>query len=260
MRKIVFILLFLMFFSLPHSINAQNDEAWSYLDDIVDQALLLTKQEKYEEAKKMLTHFSEQFMKTYPKDENITMNDLRVITITTDEALKALTAVNQERQDSVKKVTQLRLAIDALHSEHQPLWKEMENTILKSFNALKSAALNNENENFKQQFNEFSEHLSIIYPSLVIDLDPDQIAKLDSHIRFLEKYDSVSGKNKKEHLELMEKDLLIIFGSMEENEVDPSFIWVMVTTGSIIFSTLLYVGWRKYKSEQISTIKFRGRH
>lgn len=255
-RKIVSILFLLLF--IPQIVFA-NNETWAYLDNIVDQALLLTKQEKYEEAKQLLTHFSDQFIKTHPKDENITMNDLRVITISTDEAIKAVTAVSLQPTERIRKVTQLRLAIDALHSDHQPLWRDMEKSVIKSFEHLKEAALSGDKEKLKLQFNQFSSIFDTIYPSLVIDLDPEEISRLDSHLRFLETYDRISEQNKKEHLAMMETELLKLFGRVTDDEADPSLIWVMITTGSVIFATLVYVGWRKYKGEKINSMKDQGR-
>lgn len=256
-RKTFITFIFLLFL-FPQYMSA-NEDAWSYLDDLTDQAILLTKQEKYEEAKKMLEHFSVQFVKRQPDKDNLTMNDLRVISISTDEAIKALTAVTLEHSERIRKVTQLRLAVDALHTEHQPLWRAMEDSVLNSFKKLKDAALSNNKEEFKLQFNIFSTKLDTIYPSLVIDLDPEYISRLDSHLRFLEAYDHVSEKNKKEHLKVMEKDILKLFGKTTDDEADPSLIWVIVTTGGIIFTALLYVGWRKYKGEKITIIKYRGR-
>lgn len=258
MIKKMVMALFCLFFLIPHFISANND-GWTYLDNIVDQALLLTKQEKYTEAKKMLEHFGDQFIKTYPKEDHITMNDLRVITISTDEAIKALTAVTLSYDERVRKITQLRLALDALHSDQQPLWMAMENSVLDSFQRMKEADLEEDKEKFKLQFNIFMEKLDTIYPSLVIDLEPDAISRLDSHIRFLEAYDRISEKNKKEHLHIMEKDMYELFGKTIKDDTDPSLIWVMVTTGSIILIVLLYVGIQKYRAERITTIKYRDR-
>lgn len=248
----------LLCFLIPQFIYADN-EGWTYLDNITDQALILTKQEKYTEAKKMLEHFAGQFIKTQPQEKDYTMNDLRVITISTDEAMKALNSVSLNHDERVRKVTQLRLAMDALQSEHQPLWKEMEKTVLGSFADMKEAALEDDEESFKIHFNKFTMAVDTIYPSLVIDLDPDDISRLDSHIRFLESYDRVSAENKENHLKVMEKDMFKLFGKTITDEFDPSLVWVMLTTGSIILIVLLYVAFKKYTAERISTIKYSGR-
>lgn len=250
--------LFCLFFLIPHFISANND-GWTYLDNIADQVLLLTKQDKYQDAKKMLEHFADQFIKTYPKEDHITMNDLRVITISTDEAIKALAAVTLSHDERVRKIIQLRLALDALHSDQQPLWMAMEHSVLDSFESMKEAALQEDKEKFKLQFNIFMGELDTIYPSLVIDLEPDAISRLDSHIRFLEGYDRVNKENKIEHLHTMEKDMYKLFGKTIKDDTDPSIIWVMVTTGSIILTVLLYVGIQKYRAERIATIKYRNR-
>lgn len=257
-RKILLPMIFFYLF-IPQMTYANNNEAWTYLDKMTDQALMLTKQQKYVEAKQKLETFSNQFIKTYPKENHITMNDLRVISISTIEAINALTAVSLEHQERVRKVTRLRLALDALHSDHQPLWKGMEQEVLASFEQMKNAALDNDNETFKLQFNSFSMNIDTIYPSLVIALDPDIISRLDSHIRFLATYDRVTKQNKEEHLKIMEKDMYKLFGKTIEDVTDPSLIWVMITTGSIILAALLYVSLKKYTAEKITIIKYRDR-
>ncbi len=259
-RKIVMVYLFLLLLLPQQQMTyANNNTGWAYLDNMADQALMLVKQGKYEHAKRVMEQFSDQFLKNYPKEANITMNDLRVISISSDEAIKALTAVSLEHEERVRKVTQLRLALDALHSEHQPLWMEMEKPVLNSFKQMKEAALDEDKERFKLLFNIFTTNLDTIYPSLVIDLDPESISRLDSHIRFLSDYERVDEKNKENHLKIMEKDMFKLFGKTITDETDPSLIWVMITTGSIILSVLLYVGFKKFRAEHITTIKYRNR-
>ncbi|MDI5789376.1 sporulation protein YpjB [Bacillus licheniformis] len=46
------------------------------------------------------------------------------------------------------------------------------------------------------------------------------------------------------------KRLEDVFDQVEEDDADPSLLWVILTTGSIILSTLTYVGFRKYKAEE----------
>ncbi|HHY73187.1 MAG TPA: sporulation protein YpjB [Bacillus bacterium] len=251
-RKIFLPFIFVCLF-IPQQIYA-NNEAWTKLDKLTNHALMLTKQEKYAEAKKMLEQFSAQFIKIYPKEKQVTMNDLRVLSISTDEAIKALTSISLDHAERVRKVTRLHLAIDALHSEYQPLWKEMEKPIIKSFQNMKDAALENDREQFKQQLTAFTDNIDTIYPSLVIALDPDDISRLDSHIRFLETYARVTSKNKEDHLKIMEKDVYNIFGKTITDETDPSFMWVMITTGSIILGALFYVAIKKYRAEKMTII------
>ncbi|HHW35924.1 MAG TPA: sporulation protein YpjB [Bacillales bacterium] len=258
-RKIVMVFILLLLLIPQQMIYANNNNGWTSLDNMADQALILTKQEKYDQAKRIMEQFSDRFLKNYPKEAHITMNDLRVISISNDEAIKALTAVSLEHKERVRKVTQLRLALDALHSEHQPLWMEMEKPVLENFKQMKEAALDEDKEKFKLLFNVFTTNIDTIYPSLVISLDPEAISRLDSHIRFLSDYERVDEKNKENHLTIMEKDMYKLFGKTITDETDPSLIWVMVTTGSIILSVLLYVGLKKFRAEHISTIKYRNR-
>ncbi|MEN2454698.1 sporulation protein YpjB, partial [Bacillus sp. JR_15] len=40
------------------------------------------------------------------------------------------------------------------------------------------------------------------------------------------------------------------FSLVDQDEADPSLLWVILTTGSIILLTLTYVGFRKYRAEK----------
>ncbi|NSL52276.1 sporulation protein YpjB [Calidifontibacillus erzurumensis] len=249
-------LLLLAFFFIPQTFIFANEDVWNHFDHMTDKVLFLTKQKKYAEAKQMLERFSDQFIKMYPRDE-LTMKDLRVISVSTDEALKALTATALEDGERIRKVIQLRFALDALHSHHQPMWMGMEKEVLTTFQAMKDAALQKDVENFKIQFNHFAKQFDTIYPSLVIDLEPEQISRLDSHFRFLEKYDNFDQQQKEIHLTAMEKDMMKLFGKTISDETDPSLIWMIITIGTIIVAVLFYVGFKKFRAEQ--TVMMSGR-
>ena len=63
-------------------------------------------------------------------------------------------------------------------------------------------------------------------------------------------FQQMTESSKLERLTLLEKDLEDVFDQVEEDDADPSLLWVILTTGSIILSTLTYVGFRKYKAEE----------
>jgi len=75
---------------------------------------------------------------------------------------------------------------------------------------------------------------------------------LDARINFIDVYRSqiVSNPKSLKELDGLETDLKKLFTDMDEDQVDPSLWWVIISTGSIIIMTLSYVGWRKYKGDK----------
>ncbi|WP_087947089.1 sporulation protein YpjB [Bacillus timonensis] len=64
--KISRIICIIWFLFLIHPISilaASNEENWEKLDRISDQALQMVKQERYKDAKQLLTHFSNEFLR-----------------------------------------------------------------------------------------------------------------------------------------------------------------------------------------------------
>ncbi len=244
------LLIFMIVF--PISSHAHAHDHWEKLDQLSDQALQLVKQERYEDAKSMLEYFSNEFLKVNVNDRNYSMDELRIITVTHDHAVEALNSTSLSLEERVKKVTQFRLVIDAIRSEHQPLWTEMEHSIMTTFNQMKETIVEGDKQTYENQLDLFMEKYDMIHPSLKVDVSPLTVQRLDSHISFLDSYrdEALKTSTRLQQLEQMELDLRTIFDNMTEDEADPSLIWVMISTGSVIILTLSYVGWRKYKGDK----------
>ncbi|WP_078546111.1 sporulation protein YpjB [Litchfieldia alkalitelluris] len=245
----VLMLLIIMF---PISSHADTHDSWEKLDQLSDQALQLVKQERYEEAKRMLDYFSDEFLKTHFDDRNYSMDELRVITVTHDSAVEAINSTSISFEERVKKATQFRLVIDAIRSEHQPLWSEMEHSIMTTFNQMKETVVEGDSNTYQHQLDLFMAKYDMIQPSLKVDVSPLTVQRLDSHISFLDSYrnESLKTSTRLQQMEQMELDLRTIFDNITEDDADPSLIWVMISTGSVIILTLSYVGWRKYKGDK----------
>ncbi|MFC4322671.1 sporulation protein YpjB [Litchfieldia salsa] len=256
--KIVYVLMILII-GFPISSHANGHDHWGKLDQISDQALQLVKQERYEEAKGMLDYFSEEFLKVNLDNQNYSMDELRVITVTHDDALEAINSTSLTLEERVKSVTQFRLVIDAIRSEHQPLWTEMEYSIMTTFNQMKETVVEGNNQTYQNQLDQFISKYDMIHPSLKVDVSPLTVQRLDSHISFLDSYrnEGLKTSTRLQQMEQMELDLRTIFDNMSEDEADPSLIWVMISTGSVIILTLSYVAWRKYKGDKHRRIKQR---
>lgn len=222
------------------------------LDEISDEALQMVKSQRYEDAKTILNYFSNQFFYVTGKDRPLSIDELRIITVSHDEAMEAAASPDMNYQDRMNKVTKFRLAVDALATRHQPLWIEMKKQIMPAFNKAKIAAFNNDSIAFHNSFNRFLALYDIVYPSMKIDIPAEHIQRLDARIDVIEHFipERLAEPASRQELETAEMDLQSIFDEMDEDQADPSLWWVIISTGSIITMTLSYVGWRKYIGEK----------
>lgn len=236
----------------PMTVFANSQKPIEKLDNISDEALQMIKFQRYEDGKKLLDYFSEQFTVISSKEHPFTVDQHRIISVSHDEALEAAVSANMEYEERVQRLTKFRLVVDAIATSHQPLWTEMENPIMTAFKDAREAASTGDSAHFHSNFNTFMSLYNVIYPSMKIDVSAESIQKIDARINFIDEYRSevVNNIKSQQELEGLEMDLKNLFENMDEDEADPSLWWVIISTGSIIILTLSYVGWRKYQGEK----------
>jgi len=236
----------------PITVYAEQQSPMEKLDNISDEALQMVKFQRYEDAKKLLDYFSDQFTSVTGTTRPLSMDEVRIVHTSHDEAMEAAVSPSMKYEERINKLTKFRLVIDALATSHQPLWTEMEEQIMTAFNQAKDAAANGDTAHFHTNFNTFLSLYNVIYPSMKIDVPVENIQRLDARIDFINEYRSQIVSNSKSQQELiaLDADLKNLFASMEEDDADPSLWWVIISTGSIIIMTLSYVGWRKYQGDK----------
>ncbi|WP_108671140.1 sporulation protein YpjB [Peribacillus acanthi] len=251
---VIRILLFVLALVLApiSTVLAQSSPDLKKLDEISDEALQMVKVKRYDESEKLLEYFSTQFLSMTVEAKFFSMDELRIITVAHNEALVTVQDETISYEKKVNAVTKLRLVTDAVYSNHQPLWTEMEGQIMSTFNQTKIAMKNKDSDGFHSYINRLLNQYDLIYPSLKVDLAPEKIQKLDARMSFIDQYrpQVFSDTTSQKELDALEKDLESIFDEMTEDETDPSLWWVIISTGSIIILTLSYVGWRKYKGDK----------
>lgn len=251
MKVKMFLFTIILILLAPFAASAKQSSPLEKLDDISDEALQMVKYQRYEDAKRLLDYFSDQFTNASGEDRPFTMDELRIITVSHDQALEAVASTSMGYAERMNRITKFRLVMDAITTSHQPLWTEMEEPIMAAFSSLKEAAYNDNNTKFHESFNSFLSIYDVIYPSMKIDISADQIHQLDNHIEFIDgnRQKSVQA-TKQQEIEALGADMQKIFDQMKEDEADPSLWWVIISTGSIIIMTLSYVGFRKYKGDK----------
>ncbi|UOE92322.1 sporulation protein YpjB [Alkalihalobacillus sp. LMS39] len=255
MRRFVLVVIAIVLFCFPAATMANNEvdeDKWNELNHISDKVLQLVKQEKYEDAKKMLTYFSEQFLSIRYNNSNLTMSDLHIVTNSFEQVEGAVTGVSVPTDERILRATEFRLVVDALVTDGKPLWKNTEKSLFHSFHQMKETAEAGDNQALQHRINEFLRQYQVIRPAIMIDLEPQNFQRIQSHIAFLEKYrqDLLQDEQKLAQLEVIEKELHLLYDGIQEDGADPSLLWVMLTIGGMIFTSLSYVGFKKYKAEK----------
>lgn len=249
-KRILFICALFIFITVK--INAEETSPMVKLDNIADDVLQLTKLQRYDDAKNSLAIFEKEFNHITSDTSPFTMDELRVLTSVHHQATEAVTSVNMDHEERVNKATTFRLVMDSFISQHQPLWSEMENPVMSAFSQLKTAASHGDHDTYHYFLQHFLEKYEIIEPVLKLNMEVETFQSLDAKIIFIEKYtNSLHGDNAlAEQLNNLEEDLHQIFDAESEDSSDPSLLFVIGITGSIIILTLSYVSWRKYKGQK----------
>lgn len=238
-------------FLAPLSVYAEAAPSVKKLDNISDEALQMMRVHRYEEAKRLLNQFEGEFLSEPGNEYFFSVEELRILTNAYDEAVEAAASTSMEHKERLDRVTKFRLVIDALLTNHQPLWTELEEPIMNVFNGMKVAAENGNQEDFQANLDSFLSLYHLIYPSLKIDVTPERIHQLNVRVNYIDHYrPKILSAASQDQLAALEADLKNIFAGMTEDETDPSLWWVILSTGSIIILTLSYVGWKKYSADR----------
>lgn len=254
MKKKLPIIFLFVFLIMTTNIQAETDIETSLLklDQIADEALQMVKLSRYSEAERLLEYFSDQFLTITVRERLFSMDELRIVTVSYQDALEAVANSELSHDERVNKATQLRLVTDAIVSTHEPLWTGLEGQMLSILYDMKEAVMDGETESFHFQLNAFLSVYEVIYPSLKIDVPMETMQQLDTRISYIDQYrpQLLANMDGQRELEVLEADLKYVFSRTSEDEADPSLWWVIISTGSIIIVTLSYVGWRKYRGDK----------
>ncbi|XJZ26032.1 sporulation protein YpjB [Bacillota bacterium Lsc_1132] len=259
-RKWILLLFVVVLLLAPAIALAEQPTSIEKLDTISDEALQMVKSQRYDDAKKLLDYFTDQFPKLANRERPLTLDQLRIVNVSRNEAVDATVNPNMKYEEKINKLTKFRLVIDALASNKRPLWTGMKDQIMTAFHQVRAAADHNDAAQFNSHFNSFLSLYNMVYPSMKIDVPAETIQQLDTRINFVDDYRmQIIGNDKKsQELAGIETDLKRIFDHVDEDQTDPSLWWVIISTGSIIIMTLSYVGFRKYQGDK-ETKKNRSR-
>ncbi|MRX70979.1 sporulation protein YpjB [Bacillus lacus] len=251
MKKIIAGMMVFFFLAAPVIVQAVETHDWGTLNKLSDTAYQLAKQNKFTESAEILKYFEQEIQKMPELGESMPKEHFRTISISQQHALEAMSSGGAREDEKVRAVTQFRLLVDALGSQYDPLWSSFEEPVMTVLQDLKRCAERGDTLSFQYSWSKFAGIYNMIYPSVVVDVHPQEIKRMDAHISVVEDslFFSLPATARTKQLLVMEEDLKTIFERAHKDEADPSLLWVIISTGSIIISTLTYVGWRKYRAE-----------
>ncbi|MGI1833510.1 sporulation protein YpjB [Bacillus altitudinis] len=250
------IAMILLLFLVLHPAAAKGEEttaakALQELTELSDSIFQLTRQAKYDEALQVALYAEKTF-----KAENwrgtLTNTQVRQITLGYQDIIKGLPQEDLNEREKLRYASQFRMLLDAIQSNSEPLWGSLEKPIMESFPTLKKEVKDPESTTFYETWNELVSLYDMIYPSLTIDISPEKLQTIKQHMEVIEQGEflKASSGTKLERLTKLEEDLSSVFANVDQDEADPSLLWVILTTGSMILLTLTYVGFRKYRAEK----------
>jgi sporulation protein YpjB len=236
-----------------HTHSATNE-----LSQLADNIYFLVKNKNYEEASLLMRSFANTFSKIEEEDLSVKLKEMEMLALSFHNLEKLLKEEDINPAFALRQVTEFRFLLDAMMTQHQPLWVEKEEAVRSAFTSMSESLVENNNVQFQASLNELLSLYDLIYPALYVDLTAGQLEKVEMHVQFLDKYRTslANDVNAVKHIAEIQGDFDKLFaGELEEDDANPSLIWVMFSVGSIIFASLCFVGWRKYKGEKIEKIK-----
>lgn len=254
MKRLRWLLVVCCFFIVP--IYAQGKDfnpRLLQLDQSAGQALEFTKAGRYEEASAQLEQIESGLPQLHPDKEALSWSDWTVLATSLEQALQVIESPEGKEREAVEAVTSFRLAADAVVSQYQPLWVEMEQPVMSSLQSLKETSAAADSSGFHASLNTFLANYDIIQPSLKVDISKERLQSLEEQVRYVDQHRTafLAGEEQEGKIHQLEKEMDMVFKEVSQEEASqPSLGWIISITGGIIITTLSYVGWRKYKGHQ----------
>ncbi|MBH0157443.1 hypothetical protein IHV10_13770 [Fictibacillus sp. 5RED26] len=242
-----------MVFGLAMPVFASNHtetKEWSEINELTSEIWELGKIERYEEAAGVLQFTSANI--THIEDVlSLRPEQKRLVEYTFRDAVSSLQNPEWSKEKKLNKLTEVRLLVDALQTDYEPLWKKTGLMMLEPFITMEKGISEDDSVAFHQAANLLLERYETVRPALMVDLKDEDLEKLDEHVSYVDTNRSqiLTDPAHQKQLETAAADFEALFFAKKDNS-EPSLFWLIFSIGGIISSTLAYVGWRKYKGDQ----------
>ncbi|TMW73578.1 sporulation protein YpjB [Alteribacter natronophilus] len=234
-----------------------SEQLWRDLNRTSDTILQYIKEGRYDEAKQLLDQFSGEFLSIRSSDSGLSMNDLRVIVSSYEQAEQAAVSMNMPHEERVRAASSFRLLVDVYERSHRPLWKNTKDTLTVPLTGMAEAYEASDWTTYQQHLNRFLSSYERVRPAWQVSLEPHIYQRFHSQVVYVERnrQEPASVSNMVNTLAVMLSDLDDIYADAEKESSDPSVIWVMLSIGGIILAALSYTGWKKYKAHRLGQIQ-----
>ncbi|MDM5316126.1 sporulation protein YpjB [Fictibacillus sp. b24] len=230
--------------------NHTEVKEWSEINELTSEIWELGKIERYEEAANVLKFTTENIVhiedvvSLRPEQQRIVQNTLA-------DALSSLQNPEWSKEKKLNKLTEVRLLVDALQTSYEPLWKKTGLMMLEPFITMEKGVSEDDSVAFHQAANLLLERYETVRPALMVDLSAEEVELLDEHVSYVDanRNHIMTDTAHQKKLETAAADFEALFFAKKDNS-EPSLFWLIFSIGGIISSTLIYVGWRKYKGDQ----------
>jgi sporulation protein YpjB len=239
--------------------NHTSIKDWSEINELTSEIWELGKIERYNEAADVLEFTSENI--THIEDVlSLRPDQKRLVEYTFSDAITSLQNPEWSKEKKLNKLTEVRLLVDALQTNYEPLWKKTGLMMLEPFITMEKEIGDQNSTAFHQAANLLLERYETVRPALMVDLSPDKIEKLDEHVSYVDtnRNKILTDAEHQKHLEAAAADFEALFFAKNDNS-EPSLFWLIFSIGGIISSTLFYVGWRKYKGDKEEELRVPGK-
>ncbi|WP_047152605.1 sporulation protein YpjB [Aneurinibacillus tyrosinisolvens] len=245
-------------------IQQNTTSVYQKMDSLSQDIYLLTKEDKYSEAKKKLAELGVLFAATKPP-KGLSIEVLDTITGTIIKAKRAFAAVQPDPNKLVWHALQVRLTIDSLTHEKQPLWKNYYNSYQEHINKMMLLAAGRKQGEFTRAFAQNLQLYQTLKPAITIHASMRETEMLFSMYSFLlqeTRKPSYNWEGITNVLEELNKLIDGLFIGKDQSTLAPgvspeSPFLIISLFSSFLLTSLMYVAWRKYRAEKNAAQKNR---
>ncbi|GAA5345655.1 sporulation protein YpjB [Planifilum fimeticola] len=254
---IVSIIVFILSPALGRADRADAD-SWTKQAEEIHR---LVKEKKWAEARKPLARLAADFSRADFSDERVSIEAIHTLSECLLDLEGKLNQIRPDQELILASAVRLRLAFDALSHPNQPLWLERYPEMMRKIEQLEQAVQSGNEGEVREAVEKLFNEYQLIRPAVVVSKTPQTTAKVDSMIAFIRGQSDGAERDRqglmngvKRFKQMMEP---LFYGSEEEvialaRWTDPPEVLPFLWVGAVIAAVLAYVGWRKYRAEQVA--------
>jgi sporulation protein YpjB len=230
------------------------------LDTIAEDLLQLTRKGDVEGAQQKMVQLAERFPQQ-SLSQSLHIESLNAVTQSILAAKKMFATAKVTDDQLLWHATRVRVAIDALSHDHQPMWRSYYTSYMNQVQNLMQSAVERDYRQFQTQFEENYRQYLAIKPAMSIQVKEEQMNLIGSA------YERIAREMRKNAIEwqVIREALRELSAHMQSAFVgeDKSTTALLIGPGSpfvliaaiafLLIVTLSYVGWKKYAGEQAKT-------